>query len=91
MKNKKAFTLIELMIVFAIIGLLTAMLVPAYQKVREAQYVRAYNNGEKLNKEQLAIVREYYKVNKNKFNLDEFREEHKTIVIDGKTYKLVPE
>ena len=46
MKNqsKKGFTLVEIMIVVVIIGLLAAMAIPAFQKVREQSREKAMLN-----------------------------------------------
>lgn len=44
MRNKKGFTLVEIMIVVVIIGLLAAMAIPAFQKVRESSRESALIN-----------------------------------------------
>jgi type IV pilus assembly protein PilA len=49
MSSKKGFTLVEIMIVVVIIGLLAAMAIPAFQKVRQAsQDKTVMNNARQL-------------------------------------------
>lgn len=59
--NKKAFTLLEVIIVVVIIGLLASLIIPTVQRVRFNTIVNAYNKGVKVDPERLKWAREYSK------------------------------
>ena len=56
MTNKKGFTLVEIMIVVVIIGLLAAMAIPAFNKVRDTSQSKAIIN----NLRQIASAADQY-------------------------------
>lgn len=99
MKTKKGFTLVEVMIVCVIIGLLAAMAIPAFQKVKYSSIRSDIQAGVVVSEAQYKWYKEYRKENPrqveaekkpdNQNNVE--AEKIDTIVINGKTYKLVPQ
>jgi len=99
---KKAFTLVEVMIVVVIIGLLAAMWIPAMTSVKVNKIAKDVYDGRTVSNsdyEYLAtnikLVDDKYRVKQPLVELirpaSQPLEQNIIMVIDGKKYKLVPQ
>lgn len=84
MKNK-AYTSLEIIVIFSIILLLFTLGFSTFYKIRESSLVNAYEKGQKLDKEQMEVVRRYYKRNKKSKT-----QENQSVVEGDKVYTMVP-
>lgn len=91
--KRKAFTLVEIMIVIVIIGLLAAMAIPAFQKVKQNSLERRISTGTASRDDWV----QYNKLVKDKkaarikpATMDKVEAEGRSIItIEGKEYILV--
>jgi len=79
-KRNQGFTLVEIMIVVVIIGLLAAMAIPAFQKVRASSQQKAILN----NLRQLSGAAQQYYLEKGESTVD-----YTELVGDGKYIKTI--
>ncbi|OQX66084.1 MAG: hypothetical protein B5M55_01365 [Desulfococcus sp. 4484_242] len=90
-RGEKGFTLIELMIVIAIIGILAAIAIPQFSSYRK----RAFNSAAQSDLKNAATAEEAYYVDNQTYganaNLDLNTSENVTLTAtgDGNTYKIV--
>ncbi len=86
MKNKMAFTLVEIMIVVAIIGLLAAIGIPAFARARETARTKACIN----NLRQIDGAKEQYAIENNGAEGDTVADSDITVYIKGGAIPTCP-
>jgi type IV pilus assembly protein PilA len=79
MKNQKGFTLIELMIVIAIIGILAAIAIPQFSAYRR----RAYNSAALSDLKNFTTAQEAYFVDNEAYCLTVYLSEKVTLTINS--------
>ena len=100
----KAFTLVEIMIVVTLIGLLAAMAIPAFQRVKTGEIAKEVIAGHVISDYQMQYLKDHITLlptnvllqlpttahpSNNIYNAPV--ESFQLVVINGTTYKLVPQ
>jgi Tfp pilus assembly protein PilE len=101
MKKLKGFTVVEAIVVCIVIGLLVAMAVPAYQKVRDASILKSMEAGNTKHfsakdfaryKELMALKELALQTHKNRQTQTTPPKDPTTqiMIVEGKSYHLIP-
>lgn len=97
MKTNRAFTVMEMIIIVVIIGLLAAMAIPAFQRVRYSVIEKALQHGESITQAQRQYYWEYRKDHpeliksppNNESSAPSSEPSFQRVTIEGKSYYLI--